>query len=187
MTTDATGIRRFTRVEFERLGSEGFFDPDERLELIEGVIYKSLKPSPRRATAMLFAARELRRAFAKTANVRERMPLALGDDSEPEPDSAVVLGDPLDFALAHPTGALLVVEVADRPFTHERERKGRLYALNGIVDYWLMDLQEDTLEVYRAPRDGVYRSRTLLSAGNRVSPLAQPEASIEVSDLIPGR
>jgi len=63
------------------------------------------------------------------------MPLALGDDSEPEPDSAVGLGGPEDFARTHPTEALLVVEVAEDSLILDRELKGRLYAVKGIADY----------------------------------------------------
>jgi Uma2 family endonuclease len=187
MATVATDIRHFTRDEFQRLADEGFFDPEERLELIEGVIYEMSPQSSRHATGVFVTMQVLQAAFGPGFMARPQLPLAIAPDSLLEPDIAVVEGRAQDFSLTQPTKAVLIVEISDTSLQQDRERKGRVYALNGIADYWLMNLRDDLLEVYRDPQDGIYRSRTVLRAGERVSPLARPEASIEVSDLIPPR
>lgn len=76
------------------------------------------------------------------------------------------------------------MEVADRSLLH-RKRKIPLYARFGIPESWLLNLTRRTLEVYRDPGDGVYRTRIVLRAGDTVSPVARPEASIAVADLLP--
>src|SRR4029077_12769197 len=129
---------------------------------------------------------ELRAVFASGNAIRAQMPLALGDDSEPEPDIAVVPGSFKDYAYAHPTTAVLVVEVADSSITHDKRRKIPLYARAGIPESWLLNLQKKAREVSRDPMDGrLYRSRTLLRLGDTVSPLARPEAVLSVASFFP--
>jgi hypothetical protein len=125
--------------------------------------------------------------FAEGYDVRPQLPLALGDDSEPEPDIAVVPGAWRDYSHSHPTTALLIVEVADNSLLHDRKRKTRLYAQAGIPEYWIDNLVDWCLEVYRDSKDGVYTSRAVLREGDSVSPLSRPEASIPVADLFPRR
>ncbi len=81
------------------------------------------------------------------------MPLRLAPDSEPEPDVAVVPGSPRDYRDQHPGGedTVLVVEVADSPFSFDRERKGKVYAGAGIPEYWGLNLNDHELEVYQQP------------------------------------
>ena len=112
------------------------------------------------------------------------MPLALGRASEPEPDIAVVRGSPRDFMDAHPTAALLVVEVADSSAAFDRTRKQALYAQHEIKEYWLVDLGAEHLEVYRHPAESQYEEKTTLHRGETVTP---PEGtkSIAVTDLLP--
>jgi len=113
------------------------------------------------------------------------MPLALGDDSEPEPDVAVVAGSPRDYRDAHPTTAALIVEVADASVAYDRKRKAPLYARAGIPEFWLLVLSEEKLEVYRDPSPLGYRSRRVLGRGDTVSPLARPDVALTVDDLLP--
>jgi Uma2 family endonuclease len=118
------------------------------------------------------------------------MPLALSDDSEPEPDLAVVAGDARVYMKEHPTTALLVVEVADSSLAFDRQRKGRIYAAAAIPEYWIVNLAERVLEVYRMPAVAgsggfEYTQRTTLDDRSRVSPLARPDTSIAVANLLP--
>lgn len=98
------------------------------------------------------------------------MPFALTQDSEPEPDLAVVPGEPEDYVLAHPTRALLLVEVADTTLLYDR-RKAEVYADGDVAEYWLVNLPDHIVEVYRfsagAPfRLGVEHNITPLASGN---------------------
>jgi len=110
--------------------------------------------------------------------------------SEPEPDLAVVRGRPFDYRDALPSRPVLVVEVARTSLEKDRQRKGPLYARQGVADYWIVNLAAHVLEVYREPirsaaRRWKYRNVRLLKPGAVVSPLAARHARIRVADLIP--
>ena len=110
--------------------------------------------------------------------------------SEPEPDIAVVRGRIEDYRDAHPTSPVLVVEVADSSLARDRGRKGSLYARAGVPDYWIVNLTDGVLEIYRDPRRtaaGRWRYAAVRVGKPRatVSPLAAPRARIRVADLLP--
>jgi len=185
MAAPAVDIRRWTREEYERLVEEGFFRPDERVELVDGVIYEMSPQSVRHAVAVRLARQLLGRIFSDGFDILVQMPMALGDDGEPEPDVAVVPGDPRDHLTSHPQAAILVLEVAETSLQHDRERKASLYVRAGIPDYWILMLSSRQLEVLRDPVNGAYRSRALLKATDQVAPLGRLEAVIPVADLLP--
>jgi Uma2 family endonuclease len=185
MAIPAVDIRRWTREEYERMVEDGYFRPDERVELVEGVIY-GMSPQKSWHASVLQALQEnLLPIFGKDYSVRFQLPLALSDDSEPEPDVAVVRGHWRDFVAAHPSTALLVIEVAETTLVYDRKSKGAVYALAGIPDYWILNRAGACLEIYREPRNRTYQSRKVLKAGDFVSPLARPEASISVAEILP--
>jgi Uma2 family endonuclease len=187
MATATIDTRRWTREEYERLVEQGFFHPEERLELVDGVIYEMTLQSSYHATGVRAVHRALEAIFAEGYDIRPQLPLALGDDSEPEPDIAVVQGAWRDFSHSHPSTAVLVVEVADSSLLHDRKRKVRLYAQAGIPEYWIDNLVDWCLEVYRDPKNGAYATRIILKEGERVSPVSSPGASIPVASLFPNR
>lgn len=186
-------VRPFTRQEFERAGEQGLFRPNERLELVGGEVIRKMSPqSGAHAAAVTRLEQALRRAFAEGHVVRVQMPLALGVHSEPEPDVAVVAGCVADFDHDHPSAARLVVEVADSTARFDRRVKGSLYALAGVAEYWLLDLPERVLEVYREPVAMAgetfkhhYRSLSRLVEGDSVTPLAAPRAVLAVAEVLP--
>jgi Uma2 family endonuclease len=124
--------------------------------------------------------------------VRPQLPVALDEESEPEPDLCVVRGDPRDYRDAHPGRLVLIVEVSLSRLAFDREHKGSLYARARIADYWIVDLLARRVEVYREPiPDGAaafgWRYGHVLARGphDSVSPLAAPAAPIVVADLLP--
>lgn len=185
MAVATVEVHRWTREEYERMAAAGFFPPEARVELVEGVVYDMAPQTSFHSTGVYAFEEELRAVFSSGYAIRAQMPLALGDDSEPEPDIAVVPGSFKDYAYAHPTTAVLVVEVADSSISHDKRRKIPLYAQAGIPESWLLNLRRKVLEVYRDPVDGLYRSRTLLRLGDTVSPLARPEAVLSVASFFP--
>jgi len=185
MATATVDDRRFTREEYEQLVEQGFFHPEERIELVDGVLYEMTPQSSLHAAGVRGSQEALRPIFSEGYDIRSQLPLALGFDSEPEPDVAVVLGSWRDYSHSHPTSAILIVEVADSSLLQDRKRKASLYARAEIPEYWLMNLVRRCLEVYREPKDGVYTSRTILREGDSVSPLSRPEAAILVASLLP--
>ena len=111
--------------------------------------------------------------------------MRLGVTSEPEPDIAVLAG-PASAHRQHPTTAMLLIEVSESSLPFDRSEKLPLYSRAGISDFWIVNLQNRQLEVYRNPQsDGTYAPPTILTPGQSVSPLAMPTASVAVADLLP--
>ena len=111
------------------------------------------------------------------------MPLRLGEITEPEPDVAVIAGSIRDYTDAHPSTAALVIEVADTSLAYDRTTKASLYAKAGIAEYWIINLNNRQLEVYRSPRVDAtqrygfrYADITIYSATECVAPLAMPQS-----------
>ena len=185
-------LKRWTRKEYDALIERGIFTREDRLELIDGLLVVAEPQSAYHYTAIGLVVRALTRAFGDGWTVRSQGPLALDDTSEPEPDVAVVRGDLLDYASAHPSDPVLVVEVALSSGTLDRRYKSSLYARAGRREYWVLDLVNRTLEVRREPAPSAsapygwdYASVEILRAGDSVRALAASEASIAVSDLLP--
>lgn len=184
--------RRFSRVEYERLIDLGVFQPGEAIELIGGELMVAEPQGAPHYTAIMKTARVLEEAFGPGWVVRTQGPIGLDDDSEPEPDVAVVPGGPEDYARAHPSRPVLTVEVADSSLVLDRRHKGSLYARAGLVDYWILNLIDRVLEVYREPTPDstapfgwrYSRVETLDSAGS-VSPLSAASVSVRVGRLLP--
>ena len=187
-----TRTRRFTRAEYERLIDLGVFQPGEPIELIGGDLMVAEPQGAAHYTAIQKTAKALETAFGPGWHVRTQGPVGLDDDSEPEPDVAVVPGGPDDYSRAHPSRPALTVEVAESSLGVDRQRKGSLYARAGLPDYWVLNLVDRILEVYREPAPDAaapfgwrYARREVFDAAARVTPLAAPGASISVSHLLP--
>lgn len=113
------------------------------------------------------------------------MPFMLDDLSAPEPAVAVVPGRREDYATAHPTRALLLVEVADATLAKDRGRELRAYVRNGVPEHWIVNLPDHQLEVYRQPREDAYAERLVLRPGQSVVPLlSRPDAILAVTGLL---
>jgi Uma2 family endonuclease len=184
--------RRFSRAEYDRLIELGVFQPEEKIELVGGELIVAEPKGAPHYTAVVKTARALEAAFGPGWYVRREGPVGLDDDSEPEPDVAVVQGSPEDYSRAHPSRPVLTVEVAESTLALDRHRKGSLYARAALADYWVLNLVDRVLEVHREPaRDAGaafgwrYTRTDLFGPGARVTPLAAPGARVAVSDLLP--
>jgi len=183
--------RRWRRVEYERLVDVGVFE-GEPLELIGGqLIVAEPKGSPH-ATAVGMTDDALRAAIPDGWIVRVQDPLALDDESAPEPDVAVVRGARADYRHTHPSHPALIVEVAESSLAFDRTQKGSLYARAGIADYWIVNLQDRVVEVYREPAADLtapfgwrYTSVERLRPPGAVTPLRVPATPVPVATLLP--
>jgi len=189
-----TRTRRWTRAEYDRLIEVGIFRPEEPLELLGGELVVSEPQGSRHYTAIARVVRSLQAAFGMGWVVRMQGPVALDDESEPEPDVAVVPGTLDDYNDAHPAWPVLVVEVADSRLSFDQKHKGSLYARAQLADYWILNLGDRVLEVYRQPaRDTTaafgwrYAETITLTAESSVTPLAKPTARVAVASLLPRR
>ncbi len=185
-------IRRWTRVEYERLIELGIFRAGERLELLDGQLVVREPQGSRHAGTIRRVLAALRRALGEAWQVDSQLPIALDDDSEPEPDISVVAHDPGAYLDAHPSRAVLIVEIAESSYRIDHEHKASLYARAGIVDYWLIDVVHGVVEVHRDPAvapEAVYgwryRNVATLRPPANVAPLVEPVRSIPVAALLP--
>jgi Uma2 family endonuclease len=185
-------MKRWTRVEYERLVDCGIFEPSDRIELIDGLLLVSEPQSSPHYTSIQLVQQALARAFGEGWTVRSQAPIALDDASEPEPDVAVVRGGIRDFAAAHPVDPVLVVEVSLSSLAFDREHKASLYARAGRPEYWIVNLVDRVIEVRRepvpepsAPYGWDYAFVDVLGPTERVSALGAPAVQIPVGDLLP--
>ena len=190
--SDLVRTRRWTRTEYDRLIEIGFLDEDEPVELVGGQLIVAEPKSTGHSVALQLAAEALRRAFGAGWTVRVQDPIAPDDESEPEPDLAVVPGSPREYLATHPSRPALVLEVSDSSLAFDRRDKGSLYARARILDYWIVNLVNRVLEVCRAPvlsadapHGWSYGRVQCLGPEESISPLAAPAASIRVADLLP--
>jgi Uma2 family endonuclease len=140
---------KFTRDAYYQMAALGLFW-GKRVELIEGEVIEMSPLSPRHVASTDRLYRLLREVVPDGYWVRLQAPLSLGE-SEPEPDVSIVLGSPDDHEEAHPTTAALVVEVSDTLLPYDRTFKQSLYAKAGIPEYWIVNLKDSQVEVYREP------------------------------------
>lgn len=180
---------RYTREQFYRMGELGFFT-GRRVELVRGEVVVMSPVGEPHVTSVSLTADALKAAFGGRHYVRVQAPLSLGT-IDPEPDVAVVRGGPRDYT-SPPTVALLVVEVADTSLYYDTTTKAEEYATAGIPEYWVIDLANRVMRVYRDPVTlptglgaTAYRTQLTLGPADRVGPLAAPHASVLVSDLLP--
>lgn len=192
MAVSSLRTKHWTRAEYERLIDLGAFRPGERLELVGGALLVCEPQGGPHFTAVGLVEDALRQVFGAGWTVRAQGPIALDEDSEPEPDLAVVPGSRRDHSHSHPSHPVLIVEVADSSLAFDRGEKAGLYARAGIADYWILNLSDRVLEVNRepvvaphAPYGHRYGATTTLEPREMVSPLAAPTAALLVADLLP--
>jgi Uma2 family endonuclease len=184
-------VKRWRRVEYDRLVDLGAFE-GAPIELIGGELVVA-EPQGAYHAGVITKVDYVLRAFVPPGFiVRLQAPVSLDDESEPEPDLVVVPGRPGDYLESHPAIPALAVEVAESSLSFDRRRKGGLYARAGVQDYWIVNLVDRVLEVYRDPEPDAsadfgwgYRSVVRMTPPAEVVPLAFPAARIPVADLLP--
>ncbi|MGH7893272.1 MAG: Uma2 family endonuclease, partial [Candidatus Binatia bacterium] len=162
---------RYTVAQYFDLVRQGVLQPDDRVELLDGVIVAMSPHNPWHETAVQRAFIALLGAVQGRAAVRCQVSLLLGPRSSPEPDVAVVPGTIDDYVTRHPTAALLVVECADTSLPQDRLSKSRIYAAAGIPAYWIVSRRDDAVEVFWNPEraTATYQNRRLAGRGERLT------------------
>ncbi len=183
-----TRRKQFTRKEYHWLSENGLFQEGHRYELFEGDILEQMpqnEPHGSLVMRMLF----MLAALFGTDYIRSQMPVVLSDDTEPEPDVAV-MQNPVSFVIASeeiPPAAdtRLVVEVSVSTLEFDAGAKAVRYAQSGIPECWVLDVTGRTLIVHRDPTEKGYATVASLSDTESISPLAAPQASLNISDFLP--
>ena len=141
--------------------------------------------SPFHAASVQRSANYLYEMLRNRAYIRAQLPVTLGNDSEPEPDIAVVRFDANEYSFRHPEAPdiYLLIEVADWTISKDRKQKARIYAKNHVLEYWILDLQKRQVYIFRQPEDGSYREELILSSNDSFAMQAFPDKAIALNDL----
>jgi len=178
--------RRFTVEEYHRMAETGILGPDERVELVRGVVRRMSPKNRAHVIAVDLICDLLKAALKGRASVYQEAPHAAEEiDSEPEPDVMVCSNPDRKAYGTTRTKALLLIEVAESSLEYDRGEKGALYAEAGVPEYWVLNLVDREVEVFRDPGEGRYRSHFRARGADRVSPQPWPDVEIEVSALFP--
>jgi Uma2 family endonuclease len=180
-------LKVWTVQDYHRMSELEILDPNERTELISGqIIYMVAKGTPHVITLQLLASTLLDQ-LGRTALIRTQDPISLDNSSEPEPDLVIVRGNILDYADRHPQPAdiYLVVEVASSTLRQDCEIKDKLYAKASIADYWVIDIPNHQVHIFRDPTPTGYTSHLILTAPQTISPLAFPAVAISIASILP--
>lgn len=177
---------RLSVAVLELLEREGLLPPDIRVELIEGELFDMAPIGPLHNANVTDLTRLFVLSFGDDVIVQCRGSIKLSDYSAPQPDVAVLKRREEGYrkALAGPADILLLVEVADSTARFDRNIKAQLYARHGVMEFWMIDLNLQVLEIYREPSARGYRTKLERMAGDVVSPLAAPNVTFEVATLI---
>jgi Uma2 family endonuclease len=179
--------RLFTVQEYHLMSEAGVFSDRERVELIEGEIIQMAAIGRRHAARVDPLARTFSRIPESLVIFRVQNPICLNDNSEPQPDIALVQprADFYEESLPNSEDVLLLVEVADSTVNYDRDVKVPNYARSGIQEVWLWDIEVNCLEFYHQPTINGYTSIQKLERGQQISPLAFPDFVVSL-DLILG-
>jgi Uma2 family endonuclease len=183
MAASADRLRPIRRTEFERMVELGMFI-DEKVELLRGAIIEVSPHGPPHASALdrlAYHPALLPLVTSGRARIRGQMPFAATDDSEPEPDLALV--PPGEYDQAHPSTAFLVVEVADSSTKIDRV-KAEIYAEAAVPEYWVVDIQKGLIEVHTEVVSGTYTRMTPYRRGEKITLGAFPDVSVDVADVL---
>lgn len=176
--------KRWTVEEFHFVGSHGLYE-GRRAILIDGAILEQGQMTPAFARALEMAGAHLRPMFGPEWGLRQQSPLPRDAYTDPVPNLFVYRRADRK-PNEHPTTAALVVEVADaHNIVMNATAKPAIYATAGIPDYWMIDIENRELLVSRDPAAGQYQVRLTLGPADAVSPLAAPNSTITVADLLP--
>jgi Uma2 family endonuclease len=177
----------YTYEQYMGLLELGLLNDDDRVELLDGVIVAKSPSNPRHVGAVWLAQTAVQRAVADRAMVRIQSCLVAGTHSVPEPDVAVVPWQRRHYTDAHPTTALLLVEVADASLPQDRLSKSRIYAADAVPQFVIVNLRDDQIEVFADPDPAarVYRRQHVAHRGERVALVSFPDAVLLVDDLLP--
>lgn len=177
-------IAKWTVEDYHHIIATGILD-NRNVELIHGEIIEMAPEGEPHAYYSSEAGDYLTRLLGDRALVRQAKPITLPDDSEPEPDLAIVqrLGRQYLRHHPYPENIFWVVEYSQASLTKDKTIKHQLYAAVGIPEYWLVDLAQRQLVVWRQPRAGEYMEQQVLSSGV-ICPVAFPDLRVAVAQII---
>lgn len=175
---------KWTIDEYHRMIAAGIIC-DRKIELLHGEIIEMAPEGEAHAYCSEESGEYLTTLLGQRAQVRHAKPITLPNNSEPEPDIAIVQRLGRDYRQHHPypENIFWLIEYADSSLEKDLEIKSKIYAEAGIREYWVVNLKKLHLVVFRDPLDGEYATKQTLT-GDEIKPLAFPDISISVARII---
>lgn len=182
--TEAEKLYRFTVEDYYQMAEAGVIGPDERVELLEGQVYTMSPIGPFHGGVVDELSEFFIERSKKRYIVRVQNPVRLRDDTEPQPDIALLRRDSRYFKSQQPAAAdvFLVIEVSDSTIVFDLKRKLPLYARAGIPEVWIVDLVEKEVRIFRHPGGDKYAQET--RASDFASPSAFPDVTVDIANLL---
>ncbi|MBE9005445.1 Uma2 family endonuclease [Fortiea sp. LEGE XX443] len=177
-------VAKWTIDEYHRMINAGILS-DHKVELLNGEIVEMSPEGEPHAYCSYEAAEYLMDLLGKSVAVRQAKPITLPNNSEPEPDIAVVqrLGDEYRKHHPYPENIFLLIEYANSSLEKDLEIKSKIYAQAGILEYWVVNLKKQYLVIFREILDGEYATKKTLTTGT-IQPLAFPDIDVAVEKII---
>ncbi|MBE8987674.1 Uma2 family endonuclease [Nostoc sp. LEGE 12450] len=188
-----TTAKRFTIAEYHRLAELGFFEENDRVELIKGEIIQMVAKGKAHSVCETRLDRELYKLVGDRATLRGQQPITLSNNSEPEPDRVIAKNRDDDYLANHPSPSdiLLLIEIADSSLKYDQEEKLPIYAEAKISDYWIFNLVDNYLECYSEPYQTLqfkfgYRRKLIYLPNESVNLPCFSEFSLDLSKIFSG-
>ncbi len=178
---------KFTVKDYHKMAESGIIHPDERLELIDGEIFKMSPIGRRHAGYVNLLSRFFLELFSlNQAVIQIQNPIILNDLSEPEPDVSLLKPrqDQYFSGLPQATDVYLLVEVAESSLESDRSEKLPRYAAAAIPEVWLINALTHQLECYRHPENGRYREYQTLERGDSLKLVSFPDVLINLDSIL---
>ena len=183
----ASKKRGFSADEYELLGVEGILHEDDRVELIDGEIIPMAPIGSKHAACVNMLSSKLSGLTGESAIIAVQNPIRLGDNSEPQPDIALLQPRDDFYAARHPIpeDIFLVIEVADSSLEDDRKKTTNSYARHAVPEVWIANLTEECLDRYRNPTEAGYSDVIRFTRGDTISPELLPNVELRVDDILP--
>jgi Uma2 family endonuclease len=182
-----TQVRSFTIDEYHRALETGIVRDGERVELISGQIFNMAAKGTRHTVSTTELMSELFALLGRRAKIRCQDPITLPNHSEPEPDIVIARLRADNYVNSHPTPTdiILVIEVADSTLNFDRNTKAALYAAAGISEYWIVNLVDNRLEIYRQPESSIYTSTQIIIPPRSINLPHFSEVNLDLTAIFP--
>ncbi|MFT3699440.1 MAG: Uma2 family endonuclease [Kofleriaceae bacterium] len=173
--------RRFTRAEFDAMCDAGYF-ADERMELLRGYLVPRMSEGDEHHWLSTVLLNTLIRSIEQTYLVTQNGPFAATDDSVPLPDIYVFNRGRKEPG-RRPSEALLLVEVAHTSYRRDKNLKLPMYAENGVPEYWIVNINTRSTEVFTDPVDGEYTTCVVVPFAEPLRPRFAPHVELVLDQL----
>jgi Uma2 family endonuclease len=178
--------RKFTVEQYHKMAESEILTEDDRVELIRGEIIEMSPIGTKHAACVRRSSNLLSAKLQGRALIDTQNPVVLNNNSEPQPDVTLLQPREDFYENAHPqpNDIFLVIEVADTTVKYDREVKIPLYAEDKITEVWLVDINEQCVEVFREPTADGYRNVQKLTRGESLSIQVFPDVMITVDEIL---